>query len=186
MRTCFSLNVCHKNVCVCMCVVWADGRGGGRARLRERARAEIRSLLRVLLEALMEVLLVFPFFAQHLLIDSLCACVCVCVCVCVSRTLLSWQVCPSPRGPLFSTKTLMWSDRTASGAPLWGDLHCGGDPRVCLVVDNNGRGGGGGDLKRTRPFSLWKVSWAVTSRSHSLFLSLRFSFPSSFFFSLLV
>lgn len=93
--------------------------------------------------------------------------------VCVSRTLFfSWQVCRSPQGLLFSTTTLMWSDRTASSALLWGDLHCGGDPRVWLVVDNNRKK----DLKRTRLFLSLRTSEAVTSSSHSLFLSLCFSF----------
>lgn len=110
MRTCFP-NVCHKKKCVCMCVTWG-----------RRAKAEIRSLL-FLLEALMEVLLVFPFCPTPPYRLSLCKC------VCVQNPSFMTSV-SKPQGLQFSEKTLIWSDRTASGALFRGDLHCGGDPRV--------------------------------------------------------
>lgn len=87
-------------------------------------------------------------FAHHLLINSLCA-KCVCVYVCVRTTSFMTSV-SKPRGLQFSEKTLIWSDRTASGALLRGDLHCGGDPRVSHIAGDNSKK----DLKRTRLLSL--------------------------------
>lgn len=164
-----------KMSCVCMCVG-----GWERVRWSEQSQGWNKVTVIVLLEALMEVFLVLPFcpFCPFCPTPPYRLTLCICVCVCVSRTLLSWQACPSPQGLLFSTKTLMWSDRTASGALLWGDLHCGGDPRVWLGVDNNRKK----DLKRTRPFSLWKrlrLSLLVPTPSFSFLLCFSFSFSVS-------
>lgn len=118
-------------------------------------------------------------FAQHLLFSLLFVHVCVCVSVggvrvCVFFDHFFHDKC-GPPGLLFSTKTLTWSDRTASGVLLGGDLLCGGDLRVCLIVDNNRKK----DLRRTE-FFLFSESILVLSFLSPLWLSVS-HFLSLFF-----
>lgn len=126
---------CAINLCLCVFGLLV---GWERVRQRGKHKAEIRSLLKVLLEALMEVLLVFSFCLTPPIFTVCIMCVYACVCewVGVYPEYFFHDKC-GPPGLLFSMKTLMWSDRRASGALLWGDLHCGGDPRVWPTVDNN-------------------------------------------------
>lgn len=166
MRTCFPR--CG-NVCVCRWV-W-------RAAEEPRSRGWNKVTVMVLL---MEVLLVFPvwpvFFARHLLlIDSLSLHMCL-VCLCVRPDHFFHDKCVRALGGCCSPqKTLMWSDRTASGALLWGDPHCGGDPRVWLGVDNNRKK----DLKGTKALSVSEASYAPIVLAPLLF----FIYPPFLFLS---
>lgn len=120
MRTYF-VNVRHKNVEACTCEWEWESRAG----------AKKRSLL-LLSGALMEGLLMYPFRTIHPYRAPKYKCLRVCPQYTSFMTSMS-----KPQGLQFSAKTLIWSDRTASGTLLRGDLHCGGDPRVLLLLHNN-------------------------------------------------
>lgn len=129
------LNVCHKSVLVCIWVAGWVGESETERQAQGWNKVTVKSSVGSL-DGGSPCVLILPDTSYLHSLHNVCVCVCVCEWVGVYPEYFFHDKC-GPPGLLFSMKTLMWSDRRASGALLWGDLHCGGDPRVWPTVDNN-------------------------------------------------